>query len=143
MGLFVINCAMQQPAVSGPNARPPIPVPDTAGCAPSRRTAQARPVVVPRLWHVAGGYPADAGYIRRYWTAALGPSAVADLLRLIQAAKTRRVIRRPVRLPELAKAGLVVERGDELLVRSTVPNLPPALVRRLPAGLRSEIADGS
>lgn len=98
-------------------------------------------MVRPRLWKSPGGYPADHTYVRRYWTAAIGPGAVADLLRLIQAAKAQRSIRRPVNTPSLARSGLVVGQASGLWVRSTIPPLPLELLRRLPPALRHEIAN--
>ncbi len=131
-----------QPAVPRRNARPPIPVPGTAGCSPSsgvRATVNRRPLVRPRLWMTPGGYPVDHEYVRRYWIAAIGAEAVADLLRLMQAAKRRRSIRRPVSTPALARSGLIVGTASHLYVRSTVPPLPPELLPRLTARLRREV----
>ena len=99
-----------------------------------------RPMVKPRLWTAPGGYPPDHVYVRRYWTAAIGAKAVADLLRLMQAAKRRRSIRRPVGTPVLARSGLVLGSGSALWVRSTVPPLPSEMLRRLPPALRHELA---
>jgi hypothetical protein len=132
-----------QPVVPRRNARPPIPVPGTTGCSPHpgvRPTVQRRPLLRPRLWSAPGGYPADHAYVRRYWTAAIGAGAVADLLRVMQAAKVGRSIRRPVNTPALARAGLVIGRDGDLWVRSTVPPVPPPLLRRLPPSLRQELA---
>jgi hypothetical protein len=98
-------------------------------------------MVRPGLWKSPGGYPPDHNYVRRYWTAAIGAGAVADLLRLMQAAKRGRSIRRPVSTPVLARSGLIVGRGARLYVRSTVPPLPKELLRRLPPSLRQEIAN--
>ena len=129
---------MEQLAGPGRNARPPIPV-GPAGCVP-RPTVNQRPLVVPELLRVAGGYPAQHQYIRRYWTAALGAPAVGDLLRLIQAAKLGQPIRRPLHIRDLAAFGLVGGAGPRLWVRSTVPELPDVLRRRLPPRLRQELS---
>ncbi len=128
---------MEPLAGPGRNARPPIPV-GPAGCVP-RPTVRQRPLVVPRLVHARGGYPAEAAYIRRYWTAALGAPAVGELLRLIQAAKLGRPVRRPLHVRDLAMFGLVGEIDSQLWVRSTVPALPKSLRRRLPPRLRQEL----
>ena len=96
-------------------------------------------MVRPRLWLAPGGYPADHDYVRRYWTAAIGPGAVADLLRLVQAAKHRRSIRRPISVPTLARVGLVVGQESVLYVRSTIPALPRELTVRLTQSLRREV----
>ncbi len=96
-------------------------------------------MIRPRLWTAPAGYPADHQYVRRYWIAVIGAGAVADLLRLIQAAKQRRPLRRPVHTPVLAQAGLIVGRDSRLWVRSTVPPVPPHLARRLTPALRREL----
>lgn len=96
-------------------------------------------MVKPRMWAAPGGYPADHDYVRRYWTAAIGAGAVADLLRLMQAAKRRRSIRRPVNTPVLARSGLVLGHEDTLWVRSTVPPVPIELLSRLTPALRQEL----
>lgn len=129
---------MEPLAGPGRNARPPISV-GPAGPVP-RPTVKERTLVVPRLLPVAGGYPAQHQYIRRYWTAALGAPAVGDLLRLIQAAKRGTAIRRPLHIRDLAMFGLVGEVGSRLWVRSTVPDLPPLLLERLPPRIRQELS---
>jgi hypothetical protein len=96
-------------------------------------------MVKPRMWAAPGGYAADHDYVRRYWTAAIGAGAVADLLRLMQAAKRRRSIRRPVNTPALARSGLILGHEDTLWVRSTVPALPIEMLKRLPPALRHEL----
>ncbi|MGI9648347.1 MAG: hypothetical protein ACR2OI_07485 [Acidimicrobiia bacterium] len=97
-------------------------------------------MVRPKLWRTAGGYPADHIYVRRYWTAAIGASAVSDLLRLIRAAEKSQPIKRPVNTPALARCGLVMGDSRGVWVRATVPELPPFLLRRLPAYLREELS---
>ncbi len=130
------------PIARPPIARPPIPMPGAADRSPvasPRPTVKRRAMVRPHLWTAPGGYPARHEYVRRYWTAALGPGAVADLLRLVQAAKRRRSIRRPLSLATLARVGLVVEQESRLYVRSTVPPVPPELWPRLTPQLRREL----
>ena len=127
-------------AVPRRNARPPIPVPGAAGRSPLvRPTVNRRPIVRPLLWAAPGGFPAHHEYVRRYWTAAIGASSVADLLRLMSAAKRRKPIKRPVNLATLARVGLVVEKGDRLFVRSTVPPVPEELWPRLTPRLMREL----
>jgi hypothetical protein len=84
-------------------------------------------------------HPTDP-YVRRFWAAALGPSAVVDLLRLSQAARRRQRVRRPLRLRSLLEAGLVRIDGESILVVEEIPPLPPRLVARLPVHLRREHA---
>lgn len=86
----------------------------------------------------AGVLPAHP-YVRRYWTALIGPGAVADLLRLTVAAVRGNAVRRPLHLDVLAREGLVAANGDELLVRPTVPPLSKSNRRRLPVSLRAEL----
>jgi hypothetical protein len=76
--------------------------------------------------------------VRRFWTALIGPGAVADLLRLATAAQRGRSLLRPVHLPTLTRAGLVVYDGRQVLVRTTVPRLEPGDLRRLHPALREE-----
>ncbi len=130
-------------AASRRNARPPIPVPDAADRSPTLRpTVKQRMLVRPRLHIVTTGYAARHPYVRRYWTAALGPGAVADLLRLMRAAEKSQRIRRPTNTAALARARLAVEDGGELWVRSLVPPLPLPLLRRLPQSLQREVLAG-
>ena len=77
-------------------------------------------------------------YVRRFWTAALGPGAVADLLRLAAAADGGRSLPRPVHLDSLVRNGLVSGAGHVVVVPERVPLLPHRLVRALPPALRRE-----
>ncbi|MBT8216681.1 MAG: hypothetical protein HKN74_14310 [Acidimicrobiia bacterium] len=97
-----------------------------------------RQPVTPRLLTGQDGYPVRHPYVRRFWTAAIGPASVAALLRLARAAERSQPILRPTTTPTLARAGLVVEQGREVWVRSTVPPLPDPLLRRLPQALQRE-----
>ena len=110
------------------------------GAAPALRpSVHPRPWVRPALWddEVGGVSPRDP-YVLRFWTVAIGPGAVADLLRLISAARQKRRLRRPVYLQVLVREGLVQGDGRRLLVRELVPHLPTRLVHRLPPRLRRE-----
>jgi hypothetical protein len=115
--------------------------PLSGAAAPARATVRRRPLVAPLLWTdrlPAAGYPPDDPYVRRYWTAVLGPGAVADLLRLMTAARRGGSLRQPLHLAELARAGLVRFSDGRLWVRDTVPPLSAAHLRRLPPALRGE-----
>ncbi len=109
----------------------------------TRPTVWRRPLVAPEPWDDplnAIGYPVHHPYVRRYWTAAIGPGAVADLLRMAAAARDGNRLRRPLHLPTLLTEGLVRARAGRLLVRPTVPPLPARHARRLPPALRAEHA---
>jgi hypothetical protein len=115
--------------------------PLSGAAGPARATVRRRPLVAPLLWtdHLEGsGYAPDHPYVRRYWTAVLGPGAVADLLRLMTAARRRLPLRQPLHLAELAQAGLVGFADGRVWVHNTVPPLSPEQVRRLPPALRDE-----
>jgi hypothetical protein len=113
--------------------------PLSGAASPSPPTVRSRPLVRPALRpDDPGGYPPDHPYVRRYWTAVLGPGAVADLLRLITAARRGRSLRQPLHLAELARAGLVRFADGRVCVRESVPLLSPDQVRRLPPALRGE-----
>lgn len=71
-------------------------------------------------------------YVRRFWTAAIGPGAVADLLRLAAAAAGGRSLPRPVHLDVLLRSGLVTCFDDFVVVPHSVPLLPPRLLAHLP-----------
>jgi len=80
----------------------------------------------------------DDPAVRRFWTALIGPGAVADLLRLTAAARAGRSLRRPVHLAELLCEGLVLRDGNAIWVHRNVPLLSPGHVRRLRPSLRAE-----
>ncbi|MGH9053694.1 MAG: hypothetical protein ACRDWX_11885, partial [Acidimicrobiia bacterium] len=119
----------------GDYARPPLTVeaaPLSGAASPSPATVRRRPLVE------GPGYAPHHPYVRRYRTAVLGPGAVADLLRLMTAARRGRALRQPLHLAELARAGLVRFEQGRVWVRETVPSLSPRHVRRLPPALRGE-----
>ena len=89
----------------------------------------------------AAGHAPDDPSVRRFWTAVLGPSAVADLLRLTAAAVAGRRILEPIRLAHLAAEGLVIRSGSIVLVRPTIPHLSPNHLKRLRPELRVEYTD--
>ena len=125
------------------DARPPIsvdaaPVPGVEGT-PVRITSVPRPWIRPRLLHTGrAGHSPDDPVVRRFWTALVGPGAVADLLRLTAAAHHERIIRRPIHLPVLLREGLVERDGDEILAHPRVPTMAPCHLHRLRPSLRAE-----
>jgi hypothetical protein len=113
--------------------------PLSGAASPSRATVERRPFVRPALWpNDQDGYPQNHPYVLRFWTPAVGPGAVTDLLRLMTAARRGLSLRQPLHLAELARAGLVCFADGQVWVRDTVPVLPPDQVRRLPPALRRE-----
>ena len=114
--------------------------------APAPGTVTAlRPTAYPRRFvysvlfdeGAAGHAPQDAA-VRRFWTAIVGPGAVADLLRLIAASHHGRRLREPLHLGILATEGLI-ERDDPIvMVRPRVPHLGDSQLRRLRPAMRSE-----
>ncbi len=104
-------------------------------------TVRLRPWISPGEWHdplADLGYPPDHPYVRRYWVAAIGPGAVADLLRLAVAARRGRSLPRPLHLADLARQELIRSDGDRIMVRATIPPLSVIHARRLPPSLREE-----
>jgi hypothetical protein len=84
------------------------------------------------------GMRSDSIYIRRFWVAAIGPGAVADLLRTIRAGQKRQTVTYPIYLHVLVQSGLAAYDGKRVTVPNPVPLLPPHLVRRLPPQMRRE-----
>lgn len=106
-----------------------------------RITAKSRPWIHPVLIPVKPetGHRLVDPYVRRYWTAALGPSAISDLLRLGAAARTGKSLRRPLRLSVLLTEGLVAQQGVTVFVGDRIPSLPARHLQRLPPKLRREL----
>ena len=130
------------------DVRPPI-TPDSApqsgaaeGPVPTtpprlRRTVRPRPIVTPGIWETdEPGHRANSKYVRTFWTAVLGPGAVADLLRLATAASRGRSLRRPVNLSLLCAAGLARHHDGRVEVRAVVPPLSRQQLRELPPAIR-------
>ena len=70
--------------------------------------------------------------------AAIGSSAVAELLRLVRAAEKGEGVRLPRTLPALLRVGLVKAETSGLVVFDRVPAVPIELRWRFPPGLGSE-----
>ena len=123
--------------VGPPSSRGAAPAPD-ATARSVRPTAVQRPSMsVVLLPDLVAGYPPTDPYVRRYWIPIVGPGAVADLLRLTAAATSGRPLRCPVNLGTLTTERLAVRVAHGVIgVRSLVPALSVAQVRRLPPALR-------
>lgn len=70
--------------------------------------------------------------------AAIGSSAVAELLRLVRAAEKGEAVRLPRTLPVLLKAGLIKAETSGLVVFDRIPAVPIELSWRFPPSLGSE-----
>ena len=116
------------------------PTPGAAEALPValRRTAQTRPFVSPQPMPATPGYPLTHPVALRWWSALLGPGAVADLLRLATAAQRGRSLPRPVYLNQLARAGLVQFAGTTIQVATALPRIPPAWLASLHPAIRRE-----
>lgn len=103
-----------------------------------RIPAQKRYRISPRLRQerAGAGFDPSHPYVRTYWTAVLGPGAVAELLRVICAAKRQRTIRHPLFLPVLCREGLVHYADRAVWVSAKVPPLDRHHVARLAPDLR-------
>lgn len=131
---------------SGPRSesdnRPPVAItPARLRGTGGRPSVWRRSTVAPLLWEDGTpGFPPSHPYVRRFWTAALGPGAVADLLRLIVAARRGRPLPHPEYLHALARAGLILHSSEKVWVRSLVPPLGAAQLRSVSPALRAEHA---
>jgi hypothetical protein len=88
-----------------------------------------------RLIEARDGVEPSDPYVRKFWVAALGPGAVAELLRLVSAAGKGEEVRLPRYLPHLLRAGLVTIVEGSLAVQSLVPVVPPEMRWRFPPDL--------
>lgn len=70
--------------------------------------------------------------------AAIGPSAVAELLRLIRAGSRGEDVRLPRHLPTLIRAGLATVKSDGIVVLDRIPMVPVEMRWRFPPGLAAE-----
>lgn len=115
---------MRAEASPGGHNRPPIISAAKHGGASVRPTARVRPTVPVQPIPGGSGFEPSDPYVRKFWVAALGPSAVAELLRLINAASKGEEVRLPRYLPHLLRAGLVELRDGSLAVVQRVPPVP-------------------
>jgi hypothetical protein len=109
---------------------------------PQRPTVSQRPDIRPALWpqrSADAGFTTDDPYVRRFWTAAIGPGAVADLMRLAVAAQRDRSLPLPGSVGLLVREDLARWVDGRLFVRPTIPPLSDAQQRRLTPGLRREL----
>lgn len=105
-----------------------------------RPSARVRPTVPVRLIPSSEGLEASDPYVRRFWVAALGPGAVAELLRLVSAAGKGEEVRLPRYLPQLLRAGLVSVVEGCLAVPALIPRVPVEMRWRFSPELSAEHA---
>ncbi len=106
-----------------------------------RVTARQRAIIKPIPWDWEDeleAYSPTHPYVRLYWTATIGPGAVADLLRLATAATRGRSLRRPTHLHVLVRVGLVHTHNGHVFVRTRIPPLNDLQVRLLAPDLRRQ-----
>ena len=125
---------------SGRDARPPHSNAVSTPGAPVRPTARIRPIVPVTLETGVEGRHASDPYVRRFWVAAIGSDAVAELLRMVRAAEKGEGVRLPRHLPTLLRAGLVKATPGSLVVSERVPEVPRELRWRFPPSLMNEHA---
>lgn len=81
--------------------------------------------------------PSDP-YVRRFWVAALGPGAIAELLRLVRAARRGEEVRLPRHLPLLLRSGLARIEEGSIAVVDSLPVVPTELRWRFPPAVAAE-----
>lgn len=81
--------------------------------------------------------PSDV-YVRRFWVAAIGPGAVAELMRLMRAAGKGEEVLLPRYLPILLRTGMVRVDSGELVVAARFTEVPAELRWRFPPSLAAE-----
>lgn len=123
---------------TGGQNRPPINSAAGQVGAPVRPTAQVRPTVPVRLFESDERFEPSDPYVRRFWVAAMGPGAIAELLRLISAARKGEDVRLPRYLPHLLRSNLVRIEDGVLAVGSKVPPVPAEMRWRFPPALAAE-----
>ena len=117
--------------------RPPSQIAAGHAGASVRPSARSRPVVPVVSVESKGFDPADP-YVRRFWVAAIGPGAVAELLKLVRSAAKGEEVRLPRSLPLLLKLGLVDVNDGSLVVGTHLPPVPPEMRWRFSPGLAAE-----
>jgi hypothetical protein len=95
-------------------------------------------VVPVRLEPRLGGFEPSDPYVRRFWVAAIGSSAVAELLRLVRAGEKGEGVRLPRTLPILLRVGLVKAETSGLVVFDHIPVVPVEMRWRFPPSLGAE-----
>ena len=129
---------MRTEAPVGGHNRPPRETAVGHTGASVRPTARVRPEVPVRLSKTGGRFQPSDPYVRRFWVAAIGPSAIAELLRLVRAAGKGEDVRLPRHLPILIRAGLAAGEDGYLVVCDRFPEVPIEFRWRFPPSLAAE-----
>lgn len=108
--------------------------PEGSWATATRRLVRPVPVAID------DGFEPDDPYVRRYWVAAIGQGAVADLLRLVVAARRKVLIPEPTFLSTLISEGLASAVWDQVSVPDPIPPLGAVARKRLAPSLRAEHA---
>lgn len=125
------------PTGSGNLAPPPGVAGQPSDCV--RPTAVPRVEIHPVVWEgTSWGFPSHHPYVRKFWTAAIGPGAVADLMRLAVAAQRGRSLPLPTSTSLLSREGLISWSHGQLLTGVLIPPLPNRHVRLMTPSLRRE-----
>ncbi|MCJ7781230.1 MAG: hypothetical protein MUQ27_10440, partial [Acidimicrobiia bacterium] len=104
-----------------------------------RPTVARRLEIQPIVWEgTPAGFPSHHPYVRKFWTAAIGPGAVADLMRLAVAAQRGRSLPLPTNISLLSREGLVSWSRGQLLTGISIPPLPDRHIRQMSPSLRRE-----
>lgn len=77
-------------------------------------------------------------YVRRFWVAAVGSEAIAELLRLVRAAEKGEGVRLPRSLPTLLRFHLARAESSGLIVFDRIPAVPRELRWRFPPSLAAD-----
>lgn len=132
---------MRSASSARPDVRPPLASHAALSSGGALRpTVRVRPLVKVKLEASDDIYLPTDPYVRRFWTAVLGPSAMVELLRLSKAARCDGEVREPIHLRGLLEAGLARVGDEGIVVIERVPAVPERLIARLPVRLRREHA---
>ena len=119
--------------------RPPVAtdIAPSPGAA-ARISSQTRTRISPRLWPAPLIESVDPThpYVRAYWSAIVGTSAVADLMRMIVAASRTASLPHPLFVPVLTREGLVHHSREHMFVHATIPPLGPRQLAQLSPRLK-------
>jgi hypothetical protein len=124
---------------SGQN-RPPIDSAVGPAGALVRPSARVRPTVPVKLLPATRGIEPSDPYVRKFWVAALGPGAVAELLRLVSAAGKGEEVRLPRHLPQLLRVNLIRVVDGMLAVPELLPPVPAEMRWRFPPDIAAQHA---